>query len=268
MPDPAHAQNGPGIPAGSCDRRPTDRAPEPDEWIEQVGKGTAHLQAHVSVATMLRLRSYANLSASANASSIDSPLIIELQSGRRRPGDSLPDSDPRTDDSSDERSFQLLEWADSVRPILAREGRTRVQRRPRGSWGEALGRCQSLAFARCRKRKSLLPQWGTGDDPALLRRVLLRLTSCTCHRPVWMKAVTSVEREPLAPSVVQRSRDPCFAACGANVARLIGPLPDMETETAHLIFECHRQSSQAVLPLPGDSAPVTLFSPPTSIHHL
>ncbi len=55
------------------------------------------------------------------------PLLTGVLAGRWHPGDSLPDSDRRSDGFRDESFLRMLERAESLRPILTREGRTYVQ---------------------------------------------------------------------------------------------------------------------------------------------
>ena len=55
------------------------------------------------------------------------PLRCGALTGRWRPGSSLPESDRRSDWSLDEGFLKILERAESLRPILAGNGRTYVQ---------------------------------------------------------------------------------------------------------------------------------------------
>ena len=55
------------------------------------------------------------------------PLMIGVLTGRWHRGDSLPDSDRRSDWFRDEGFLETLDRAESLRPILTREGRSYVQ---------------------------------------------------------------------------------------------------------------------------------------------
>jgi aryl-alcohol dehydrogenase-like predicted oxidoreductase len=61
------------------------------------------------------------------ASVIRVPLLMGILTGRWHRGGSLPDSDRRSDGFRDERFLQMLDRAESLRPILTRQGRTYVQ---------------------------------------------------------------------------------------------------------------------------------------------
>ena len=55
------------------------------------------------------------------------PLLIGVLTGRWHRGDSLPGADRRSDGFSDERFLDLLDRAESLRPILTQDGRSYVQ---------------------------------------------------------------------------------------------------------------------------------------------
>jgi aryl-alcohol dehydrogenase-like predicted oxidoreductase len=55
------------------------------------------------------------------------PLLMGILTGRWRRGDSLPDSDRRSDGFRDEEFLRMLDRAESLRPILMRGGRSYAQ---------------------------------------------------------------------------------------------------------------------------------------------
>lgn len=55
------------------------------------------------------------------------PLLIGVLTGRWHPGDSLPESDRRSDHFRDEGFLKWLEQAETLRPTLTRNGRSYVQ---------------------------------------------------------------------------------------------------------------------------------------------
>jgi len=61
------------------------------------------------------------------ASVIRVPLLMGILTGRWHRGGCLPDSDRRSDGFRDEEFLQMLDRAESLRPILTRQGRTYVQ---------------------------------------------------------------------------------------------------------------------------------------------
>jgi len=61
------------------------------------------------------------------ASVIRVPLLMGILTGRWHRGDSLPDSDRRSDGFRDEQFLRLLDRAEALRPILTKSGRSYVQ---------------------------------------------------------------------------------------------------------------------------------------------
>ncbi|MDD5264441.1 MAG: aldo/keto reductase [Candidatus Bipolaricaulis sp.] len=61
------------------------------------------------------------------ASVIRVPLLMGILTGRWHRGDSLADSDRRSDGFRDERFLRILDRAEAVRPVLTRSGRSYVQ---------------------------------------------------------------------------------------------------------------------------------------------
>lgn len=55
------------------------------------------------------------------------PLLMGVLSGRWHRGDSLPQSDRRSDGFRDERFLRMLDRAEALRPLLTQDGRTYVQ---------------------------------------------------------------------------------------------------------------------------------------------